>query len=381
MPGFEVIGSEERDEVDSIFSNGGVLFRHGFDAIRNGSFKVQQFERDFADYMGAHDALACTSGTAALRLALAALDVGPGDEVITQSFTFVATVEAIVESGATPVSVDIDKDLYIDLERLESAITEHTKAVIVVHMLGSPCDMRALVELCKRHELALIEDTAWGCGGTVENLGYLGTIGDIGCFSFDYAKTITTGEGGMVIAKNSNVLDKAKAWHDHGHENNPRVPRWEDTRSSSGFNFRLSELQGAVGIQQLKKLEKIVTQQNNAWDRCAEIVEAHGSFKVRHKQKNATETCDAFIIKGSSSEAAADLRSKLIAAGLATKILPEAITWHFAGDWTHIPSLKHADGNFSCASRKILSRHVALPISLKYQDDFYNRLTEVLKKT
>ena len=172
--------------------------------------------------------------------------------MITQAFTFVATVEAIVESGATPISVDIDEDLYIDLERLESAITEQTKAVIVVHMLGSPCDMRALVELCKKYNLPLIEDTAWGCGGTVEHLGPLGTIGDIGCFSFDYAKTITTGEGGMVVAKTSRLLDKAKAWHDHGHENNPQVPRWEDTRSSSGFNFRMSELQ-AVGIQQLKR--------------------------------------------------------------------------------------------------------------------------------
>ncbi len=103
----------------------------------------------------------------------------------------------------------------------------------------------------------MIEDTAWGCGGKYDDQ-YLGTIGDLGTFSFDFAKTITTGEGGMVIAKDPLILEAAKAYHDHGHENNPSLPRWEDSRSRSGFNYRMTEMQGAVGLAQLEKLDEII---------------------------------------------------------------------------------------------------------------------------
>lgn len=135
MAGFEVIGSEELQEIQEVFASGAVLFRHGFEPLRNGCFKVQEFESAFADCMKTKNALAVSSGTAALRVALAALDIGPGDEVITQSFTFVATVEAIVESGATPICAEIDHTLNLDPDDLEHRITSKTKAVIAVHML------------------------------------------------------------------------------------------------------------------------------------------------------------------------------------------------------------------------------------------------------
>ena len=137
MPGYELIGKEELKEIGSIFSRGnGVLFRHGFENIRNNSNKVLQFEKSFAKQVGSKYALAVTSGTAALRVALAALNIKKGDEVITQSFTFVATVESIVESGATPVCTEIDKTLNMDPQDLIKKINKKTKAVIAVHMLG-----------------------------------------------------------------------------------------------------------------------------------------------------------------------------------------------------------------------------------------------------
>ena len=138
MPGFELIGAEEQAEVNDVFARGGVLFRHSFDALRGNCYKVREFESAFALAMNIPHALAVTSGTAALRVALAALGVGPGDEVITQSFTFVATVEAIIEAGATPVCAEIDDTFNLDPTDLERRITKRTKAVIAVHMLGTP---------------------------------------------------------------------------------------------------------------------------------------------------------------------------------------------------------------------------------------------------
>ena len=187
--------------------------------------------------MKSKNSLAVSSGTAALRVALAALNIKNGDEVITQSFTFVATVEAIIEARATPICTEIDKTLNMDPSDLLEKINKKTKAVIVVHMLGTPCRIKEIKKICDSKKIPLIEDTAWGIGAKVDNR-FLGTWGDIGTFSFDFAKTLTTGEGGMLLFKNKELLKKASAWHDHGHENNPQVPRWEDTRSSSGFNFR-----------------------------------------------------------------------------------------------------------------------------------------------
>ena len=256
MAGYEVIGQEELSEIKEVFESGGVLYRRGFDEKRNGCFKVAEFEKKFAEYTQAGHSLAVSSCTAGLRVALASLGIGPGDEVVTQSFTFVATVEAIVEAGATPVCVDIDNTLNMSPMALEQAINQSTKAVIVVHMLGVPARLEEISKICEKHGVYLIEDAAWGCGARLMNRS-LGTWGDIGVFSFDYAKTITTGEGGMMVFKDSNTFDRAAAWHDHGHENNPMLPRYEDSRSSSGFNYRMMELQGAHSAQ-LRKLPEII---------------------------------------------------------------------------------------------------------------------------
>ena len=215
MPGFELIDKNELNEIKHIFKNGSVLFRHGFEGLRKNVFKVKKFEEKFRDKFKSKFSLEVTSGTSALRVALEVLDLNSNDEVITQSFTFVATVEAIIESGAKPVCTEIDKTLNMDPNDLEKKITKKTKAVIVVHMLGTPAKMDKIRKICKKKKLALIEDTAWGCGGKYKDK-YLGTIGRMGTFSFDFAKSLTTGEGGMIIFKNKRDYLKAKAWHDHG---------------------------------------------------------------------------------------------------------------------------------------------------------------------
>ncbi|MBX7148101.1 DegT/DnrJ/EryC1/StrS family aminotransferase [bacterium] len=387
MPGFEVIGIEEQNEVNDVFARGGVLFRHGFDQLRGDCYKVKEFETAFARYMQVPHALAVTSGTAALRVALASLGIGPGDEVITQSFTFVATVEAIIESGATPVCAEIDKTLNLDPEDLEKRINKRTRAVIAVHMLGTPAYLTKIKEICQKYGLILIEDTAWGCGGKLAGK-YLGTWGDIGTFSFDFAKTMTTGEGGMIVFNNSKHYQRAAAWHDHGHENNPAVPRWEDTRAGSGFNFRMMELQGAVGLAQLKKLSSVIEAQRVNRDRLWNAISDLPGISPREVPEHAYETADALVFSVSDKTTALNCRHALLAQKISTKILPEATTWHFAGTWNHMPQLVKAHGgdlnhDFS-QSRAHLERCVSLPVIVKMNENMpqavRTALSQVLKE-
>jgi 8-amino-3,8-dideoxy-alpha-D-manno-octulosonate transaminase len=370
VPGFEVIGAEEQAEINDIFARGGVLFRHGFDALRNDCFKVREFESAFAAYMKVPHALAVTSGTAALRVALAVLDLQPGDEVITQSFTFVATAEAIIEARAVPVCCEVDATLNMDPADLERRITPRTRAVIAVHMLGTPARLREISAICERHKVVLIEDAAWGCGGALDGRA-LGTWGRMGTFSFDFAKTMTTGEGGMVVFRDKRDYERAAAWHDHGHENNPAVPRWEDTRSGSGFNYRMTELQGAVGLAQLRKLDDVVRRQRNNRDALWRAIADLPGVVARDVPSGSHETADALVFETRSKELARDTRAALVAAGLSTKILPEAVTWHFAGTWSHMPELVATHGELSTAfpaTAQRLSRCVSLPIMVKMDE-------------
>ena len=372
MPGFEVVGKEEMDQIEEVFDNGGILFRHGFDHLRNGCYKTAEFENAFARKMNSKHALAVSSGTAALRVALAALGIKDGDEVITQTFTFVATVEAIIEAKAVPVCANIDKTLNLCPESLKSAITPKTKAVIVVHMLGVPARIDEISDICSSHGIALIEDTAWGCGGNLNGKN-LGTWGDIGTYSFDFAKTMTTGEGGMLVCDEKKIAEKAAAWHDHGHENNPAVPRWEDTRSSSGFNYRMMELQGAIGLAQLSKLDFVIKSQRNNRDLIWNEIKKIDGVLPRDMPEGSYDTADALVFFLPDNKHAKKCRENLLLDNLGTKILPEAYTWHFAGTWDHMPELvKRHNNDLSSAfneSESILKRAVALPISVAPLDD------------
>jgi len=149
MPGFELIDNEERKAVNSIFKNGGVLFAHGFEKIRK-NFHVREFEKKTCTFFNCKHALAVTSGTAAIKIALKALNVKPGDEVITQAFNFIATIEAILDIGAKPILVNVDKTLNMDIDELRKKITKKTKVVLPVHMLGYPCDMQNIKIICKK---------------------------------------------------------------------------------------------------------------------------------------------------------------------------------------------------------------------------------------
>ena len=379
MPGFELIGKKELSELSILFKKSKTLSRMGFENKRQNIFKVAEFEKKFSKYLKTNYTLAVTSGTAALRVALATLNLKPKDEIIAPAFTFVATVEAIVESGAQPIIAEIDETLNMCTKDLLKKITKNTKAVIVVHMLGVPSDLDPIKKICKKNKIKLIEDTAWGLGGSYKNKK-LGTHGDIGAFSFDFAKTLTTGEGGMLCFKNKSIFQKACAWHDHGHENNPKVPRWEDTRTDSGFNFRMNEMQGAVGIAQLKKIHFIIKKQRNNYYRIKKEISSIEDIEFRHYPGGSYVSADALIFLMPSKLKAIKCRKELLKQKISTKILPEATTWHFAGHWQHIKKIKKKYSNLKKAfpkSKSILERAVSIPIFLKME----NRFAKKVKKS
>ena len=260
MPGFEIFGKEERKEVQDVLDTG-VLFRYGFDAARKGHWKAKSFEDELAKKMNVGYAHLCSSGTAALSIALAACGVGAGDEVIVPPFTFVATFEAVISAGAVPVFAEIDETLCLSPEALEAVVTPRTKAVMPVHMCGSMAHIDRIHDLCKKKKLLLIEDACQAFGGTFQNRA-LGTFGEMGCFSFDSVKTITCGEGGAVITNDRDLYERSHAYGDHGHDhigNN----RGLEEHPILGYNYRISELNAAVGLAQLRKLDKILAIQRN----------------------------------------------------------------------------------------------------------------------
>jgi perosamine synthetase len=213
---------------------------------------VAAFERRFAEVCHVREAVAVSSGTAALHLALLAHDIGPGDEVITTAFTFAATANAILLTGATSVFVDIEADSYtIDAALVEAAITPRTKAIMPVHLYGFPSDMKRLVPLAASHGLAIIEDACQAHAAQIDGkpVGSFGT----GCFSFYATKNMTTGEGGMVTTNDPGIAERVRLLRNHG-----QTERYHHV--TLGYNLRMTEIQGALGLVQLEKLERFTEQ-------------------------------------------------------------------------------------------------------------------------
>lgn len=213
---------------------------------------VASFEQHFAELCDVSEAIAVSSGTAALQLSLLAHGIGPGDEVITTAFSFAATANAILHAGATPVFVDIDPDTYtVDPIAVEMAITVHTKAILPVHLYGNPCDMEQLERIARKHNLIIIEDACQAHAAKVKGkpVGSFGT----GCFSFYPTKNMTTGEGGMVTTSDPIIAERVRLMRNHGQKEHY-------SHTIIGFNLRMTEMQAAIGLVQLRRLEQFTKQ-------------------------------------------------------------------------------------------------------------------------
>jgi len=249
--------------------------------------RVEQLEQAFCDYLDVPHAVAVNSGTAALHLAALLLDLGPGDEVIVPSLTFAATVNCIHYTGATPVFADVrsEDDWTIDPEDVLRRITPRTRAVVVMHYGGYPCDMRALSALCREHDLALIEDACHGLGGSVEGRA-LGTISDLGCFSFYSNKVMTTAEGGLLVTTRPEHAQRARLLRSHGMTalaiDRERGVLGYDIEQV-GYNYRLDELRAALGLAQLARLPGWMAARRSLVSRYAErLAEIPGLRLPRH---------------------------------------------------------------------------------------------------
>lgn len=253
-PGAYFVDNEELALVSKVVKAASPFRYYGLDC----QHMADRFEKEFAAYTGSCYALAVSSGTAALNVALAALGVGPGQEVIVPGYMWISTVAAVVNRGAIPVLCEVDDSFTMDPDDLERKISPKTTVIIPVHMSGATGDIEKICQIGRKHNLKVVEDCAQACGASCQGKK-LGTFGDIGCFSFQYNKAMTTGEGGMVITNDEVLFKRSQAAHDIGHSRNlsgrlevdPQVLLW-------GLGTRMSELQAAFGLAQLSKLDRIV---------------------------------------------------------------------------------------------------------------------------
>lgn len=252
-PGGNRIGQEEEDAVLEVIRSKRLFRYYG---PQPGPSKVEALEKAFAAHMGTEYALAVTSGTGALICALNGLGVGPGDEVIVPAYTWIASASAVFMLGAVPITAEVDESLTLDPADVERKITPRTKAIMPVHMRGAPARMDALMDVARKHGLKVIEDTAQADGASYKGKR-LGSIGDVGAFSLQFNKIITSGEGGIVITNDREVWKRAVMFHDviGGARNN--IPEEEIL---PGVNFRMTELQAAVALAQLHKLDGLLEQ-------------------------------------------------------------------------------------------------------------------------
>ncbi|KLU14832.1 MULTISPECIES: DegT/DnrJ/EryC1/StrS family aminotransferase [Xenorhabdus] len=223
--------------------------------------KGMEFENKFADWIGAEMAISCNSGTSAVNIAVGALNIGPGDEVIVPSYTFIATSFAVLQCGAIPIFCDTTEEHTIDPNKIEALITSRTKAIIVVHLYGVVCDMDPIMAIARKHNLKVIEDSAQCLGGKYKGKS-VGTMGDLGTFSFCQSKHFTTGgEGGMVVTNNTEIGWECRAYRDHGFDVRRKFDllaleevSWH-VHNRIGYNYRMTEIQSIIGINELERFD------------------------------------------------------------------------------------------------------------------------------
>jgi 8-amino-3,8-dideoxy-alpha-D-manno-octulosonate transaminase len=391
MPGFEWFGDEERKEVQDVLDTG-VLFRYGFDAARRGHWKAASFERELCAHVGAAHCHLCSSGTAALNVALAACGVGAGDEVIVPPFTFVATFEAVLTAGAVPVVSEIDQTLCLDPDAIEERLTSRTKAVMVVHMCGAMARIDELSEFCARKGLVLIEDACQSVGASYRGKS-LGTFGQMGCFSFDPVKTITCGEGGAIVTNDPGLYETAHAFADHGHDH-IGSDRGAENHPILGYNYRISELNAAVGLAQLRKLDAILARQREHKAALKAVLSEFPRISFRRLPDEAGDSATflSFMLpeEGLARQTARELNS----AGADGCFYYYDNNWHYLRQWQHIKQMQVAAmlptqllahcpdyANISLPrSDDIIARNISMQIKLGWTAEQVQQRIGVMRK-
>jgi perosamine synthetase len=330
------------------------------DVLRSGWLvqgpKVAEFERIVADYVGTKHAVATSSCTTSLHLALSLHKIGPGDEVIVPSFSFIASANAILYQGAKPVFVDIDRRTYnLDPNLIAAAITPRTKAILPVHQIGLAADMDSINAIAIRHSLTVIEDAAPTIGATYKGKR-VGGLGNTTCLSFHPRKVITTGEGGMILTNDPALAERARVLRAHGMSVSD-LARHQAKRvvieeyRDLGYNYRMTDLQAAVGIEQMKKLDHLLRRRNELATRYNEALARVPGVQLPHSSSETPHTYQSYMIElGPEARRTRDeVMAPMLEAGIATRPGVMAIhttayyRQHFPG--VHLPVTERVTKN------------------------------------
>jgi dTDP-4-amino-4,6-dideoxygalactose transaminase len=328
------IAQEEEEAVLAVLSRKRLFRYYGPDS---GPSVVAELEQAFAEHMGSRYALAVASGTTALTAALAALGVGPGDEVIVPAYTWISSAAAVVAMGAVPILAEVDDSLTLDPADTEAKVTPYTRAIIAVHMRGAPADVAALQAVAERHNVRLLEDTAQADGGSFQ-AKRLGTMGDIGTFSLQFNKILTCGEGGMVLTDDQALYERAVMYHDVAAAHRMEIPVSD---VFTGITCRMSELQGAVALVQLRRLDGMLQAMRARKAAIKErISEVAASRDIRFRRLNDAEgdTAITIIFYLPDGEQADFVARALSAEGVEAEVMfhPDVPDYHIYYHWTPI---------------------------------------------
>ncbi len=337
MPGTELFGAEERKEVNDVLETG-ALFRYNHDELRQGHWKARDFEAEIAKFNGVQYAHACSSGSTAVAIAMACCGIGAGDEVIVPPFTYIATMEGALLGGALPIFAEVDETLCLSPEGIRAALTPQTKAIVLVHMCGSMARIDEILEICKEHDLVLIEDTAQALGATYKGKA-VGTFGKMGCFSFDFFKIITCGEGGAVITDDETLYDYAHQFSDHGHDH-IGDNRGAEQHPILGFNFRIGEMNAAVGLAQIRKLPHILERQRANKKALKECLAQFPEISFRHIPDEAGDAATFMDFFLPNEETTRAVVKALKEAGIGGVQYWYDNNFHYIKNWEHLHQMK-----------------------------------------
>jgi dTDP-4-amino-4,6-dideoxygalactose transaminase len=347
-----LIGEAEKAAISEVIDSG--LLAQGP--------KVLEFEKKFADYVGTNHAIAASSGTTAIHLALLGHGIGPGDEVITTPFTFIATATPILFCGAKPVFVDIDpKSFNIDPSQIESAITEKTKAIMPVHLYGHPATMDHIKEIAEAKELVVIEDACQAHGAKYHGQ-FVGSIGDCGAFSFYPTKNMTTSEGGMVTTNDSELAERLTLLRNHG-----QLKRYD--YNMVGYNFRMTDISAAIGLVQIAKLGKFIESRVKNAGRLTKGLE--GIVEVPYVAPDVEHVFNQYTIKQSSRDG---LKEALEKDGIGSAIYYPKPLNEFPVFHDYVPE------NFNAPISSEVSHEVlSIPVHPGLSDEHVDKIIESIK--
>ncbi len=336
MPGVELFGAEERKEVNDVMETG-ILFRYNHDKERAGIWKAKTLEKEIAEYVGTKYCHFVSSGTTAVQTAMAACGIGYGDEVIVPPYTYIATIEGVMFSGAIPVFADVDETICLSPASIRKAITPKTRAIALVHMCGAIGHIEEIIEICKEHNLILLEDAAQALGATHKGK-YAGTFGQIGCYSFDFFKIVTAGEGGAIVTNDEQLYKNADSFSDHGHDHIGAL-RGMENHPHIGLNFRTSELHAAVGLAQFRKIQQILDLQRINQKKLKAVVEKFPQITFRYIPDEAGDSCTFLCFFGPD-----EATTRKIVKAFAENGIDGIQYWydnmyHYIRNWGHIKSL------------------------------------------